>query len=117
MRKTRQKTWHRLRPRTPLALAARRSIVVLLVGGWLVGLATAVHTAPGQPQPTASTSEDTRAVLDRYCVGCHNERLLTDGLALDGLDATTPAANAEVWERVIQQAAHRHDAAGRTAAA
>ena len=84
MRKTRQKTWHRLRPRTPRAV--RRSIVALLVGGWLVGLATAVHTAAGQPQPTASTSEDTRAVLDRYCVGCHNERLLTGGLALDRLD-------------------------------
>jgi hypothetical protein len=42
-------------------------------------------------------------VLDRYCVGCHNKRLLTGGLALDGLDATTPAANAEVWERVIQK--------------
>lgn len=42
-------------------------------------------------------------MLDRYCVGCHNERLLTGGLALDGLDATTPAANAEVWERVIQK--------------
>ena len=42
-------------------------------------------------------------MLDRYCVGCHNERLLTGGLALDTLDAANPAAAAERWERVIQK--------------
>ncbi len=42
-----------------------------------------------------------RAVLDRYCVTCHNQTLRTAGLALDAVDVTHPGANAVVWERVI----------------
>jgi hypothetical protein len=44
-----------------------------------------------------------RAVLDTYCVTCHNQRLRTAGLALDSLDVTAPGANPEVWERVIEK--------------
>ena len=78
----------------------------MLVGGWLTLISAGVQTAPGHPQPTsalASDAAETRALLDRYCVGCHNERLLTAGLALDTLDASTPATDADVWERVIQK--------------
>src|SRR5262249_13036807 len=42
-----------------------------------------------------------RAVLDTYCVTCHNQRLRTAGLALDNLDVARPDASAELWERVI----------------
>ncbi len=42
-----------------------------------------------------------RAVLDKYCVTCHNQKLHTAGLTLDNLDATKPGANPEIWERVI----------------
>ena len=44
-----------------------------------------------------------RAVLDKYCVTCHNEKLKTAGLALDALDVTQPTAHAELWERVIRR--------------
>jgi hypothetical protein len=50
-----------------------------------------------------ASSPSTRAVLDTYCVTCHNQRLRTAGLALDSLDVTTPGANPEVWERVIEK--------------
>ena len=43
----------------------------------------------------------TRAVLDKYCVTCHNQKLRTAGLALDTLDVSKPGANAEIWEKVI----------------
>src|SRR5262245_23386485 len=42
-----------------------------------------------------------RALVDTYCVGCHNQRVRTAGLALDQLDINRPAPDAEVWERVI----------------
>jgi len=42
-----------------------------------------------------------RAFLDTYCVTCHNQKLHTAGLALDAVDLTHPAANAEVLEKVI----------------
>ena len=52
-------------------------------------------------QERSVETSETDAVLKRYCVGCHNERLQTGGLALDILDASNPAEAPEVWERVI----------------
>mgnify|MGYP001300894712 FL=1 len=37
-------------------------------------------------------------LLERYCVGCHNEQLETGGLALDRHDVTQVAAEPAVWE-------------------
>jgi mono/diheme cytochrome c family protein len=47
--------------------------------------------------------EQVREVLDAYCVGCHNERRLAGGLALDILDVTSPSAAADRWESVIRK--------------
>jgi hypothetical protein len=44
-----------------------------------------------------------RALLDRYCIGCHNQKLKTAGLALDKADVTSPRAGAEIWEKVIRK--------------
>src|SRR5437870_186025 len=52
-------------------------------------------------QSSAQQASAPQAVLDTYCITCHNKRLRTGGLALDGLDVTAPGANAETWERVI----------------
>jgi len=46
---------------------------------------------------------DARRLLDRYCVTCHNERLKTAGLRLDQIDVANPAANGEVWEKVVDK--------------
>src|SRR5690349_24206450 len=58
-------------------------------------LALALHGADAPPPVNP------RAVLDKYCVTCHNQKLRTAGLALDTLDPAKPGANAEVWEKVI----------------
>lgn len=44
-----------------------------------------------------------RALLNRYCVTCHNQRLQTGGLALEGTDLKDLGANAEVWEKVVRK--------------
>jgi hypothetical protein len=44
-----------------------------------------------------------RAMLDQYCVTCHNERAKTAGLMLDKMDLDHVAENAETWERVIRK--------------
>src|SRR5437016_1833316 len=49
----------------------------------------------------AATPATPREFLDTHCIACHNQKLHTAGLALDSLDVSKPAANAEVWERVI----------------
>lgn len=58
------------------------------------------------PQATASPSTDPptsphQALLVRYCVTCHNQRLKTAGLALDTLDVTKVGIDAAVWEKVV----------------
>src|SRR5688572_15806639 len=54
--------------------------------------------------PQAARSSDTpRALLDRYCVTCHNDRVKTANLSLQGLDLTKVAADAELWEKVIRK--------------
>ena len=44
-----------------------------------------------------------RALLDRYCVGCHNKGLQTAGLELDSIDIAEVGDNAEVWEKVVEK--------------
>ena len=58
------------------------------------------QTQSSLPTPVAEDAAPHRAVLDRYCVSCHNERLRTAGLALDTANIEQVAASAEVWEKV-----------------
>jgi mono/diheme cytochrome c family protein len=80
-------------------------ILALLVGGWMAVTASAVRTSPRQTpsEPTPAASADPQAVFNQYCVTCHNQRLRTAGLALDSVDVTQPAADPELWERVIEK--------------
>jgi hypothetical protein len=54
----------------------------------------------GAPAPEAGEPE-VRALLNKYCVTCHNQRLKTGGLTLDTVDLTQVPARAELWEKVI----------------
>jgi hypothetical protein len=74
----------------PVALALA---VVVLLGAALVVTALGAQETPSTADP--------RTLLDKYCVTCHNQKLRTAGLAFENLNAAKPAANPEVWERVI----------------
>jgi hypothetical protein len=56
----------------------------------------ATTVSPASPQQQ-------RALLDKYCVTCHSDRLRTANLSLQGLDLTKVADHAEPWERVIRK--------------
>ncbi len=87
---------------------------VLLAGAWCV-LAVDGHVrAAGAPPPPHSSLEQQdsggdspeaayQTVLRRYCVGCHNQRTLTAGLALDTVDLTNVGEHAELWEGVVRK--------------
>jgi len=85
------------------------SVVFALVG--LVplesGASSAAPRAEGEPRQTIgaqSVSPDThQRVLRRFCVGCHNERTLTAGLALDTADVGNVGEHAELWEGVVRK--------------
>jgi mono/diheme cytochrome c family protein len=59
-----------------------------------------------QQRPSAEVAagaSSPRAVLDKYCITCHNQRMKTGGLALDTLDLAQPGDHAEVWEKVVRK--------------
>ena len=58
--------------------------------------------APG-PNAEAEGAATWQAVLNRYCVTCHNERLRTGNLALDTVDPASVGPHADVWEKVLQK--------------
>ena len=51
----------------------------------------------------APVSSPQRALLNRYCVTCHNEKLRTAELTLDKLDVENPASQSAVWEKVVRK--------------
>jgi len=51
----------------------------------------------------ASPAAQERAMLDKYCVTCHNQRLKTGGLTLDNLNLDHVSDNAETWEKVLRK--------------
>src|SRR3954469_10589907 len=68
--------------------------------------ASAPRTVPPPPAPATRTAAAAlavpdRALLDKYCVGCHNERAKIGNFALDGLDLTHADRNAAEWEKVV----------------
>ena len=58
--------------------------------------------APASPRPQGEGGTQ-RALLDTYCVTCHNDRLKTANLSLEGLDLAHVAEDAEIWEKVIRK--------------
>ena len=79
------------------------------IGIWLLvsmgSLSGQSVTAPGAPATATANApvDQQRALLDRYCVTCHNDRLKTANLSLQGIDLTQVADHAELWEKVIRK--------------
>src|SRR5438067_1830657 len=44
-----------------------------------------------------------RAVIDKYCVTCHSERLKRGDLVLEKLDVDHVETNIELWEKVVKK--------------
>jgi len=51
----------------------------------------------------AQSSAPDRAFLDRYCVGCHNEKAKIASLTLDKMDLSHVGDGAETWEKVVRK--------------
>jgi hypothetical protein len=73
-------------------------------------VATSITSLNGQTTPSerrtvavSASSDQPRALLDKYCVTCHNDRLKTANLSLQGLDLTKVADHADLWEKVVRK--------------
>ncbi len=56
-----------------------------------------------QSAPASSQASPQRALLDGYCVTCHNQRLKTAGLTLDQMNVDQVGSAPEVWEKVVRK--------------
>ncbi len=82
----------------------KRLLPVVLVTCAVVAVTSGGLDAGGRAQePAAGSPSEHRALLDRYCVTCHNARMQIGGLALDAIELSRLDAGAEVWEKVIRK--------------
>ncbi len=77
--------------------------VAITVSGSAQGVAPRQQAAPTAPVAGAAQDMPARAVLDKYCVTCHNQKLKTAGLMLDTLDVTKVGEGAATWEKVVRR--------------
>ena len=97
------------------ALTAGMLGVVLLLKGWLayaepapdaegrMGLPLAVVSVGSLAAAEDLAAEDLTAVMQQYCMVCHNDQLLTGNLSLEGFDVENPVPRAETAEKVIKK--------------
>jgi hypothetical protein len=71
---------------------------------WLIRLQAAGPAQTAAQRPAAAIAP--QAVLQRYCLTCHNESMKDRGtvpVAFDRLDLEHPGPDAEVWEKVLRK--------------
>ena len=77
---------------------------VLALSAALVSGQSASAQAARQPAPAPVLDAATeRALINQYCVGCHNARLKTANLLLDELDLAHLGAHADIGEKVVRK--------------
>jgi hypothetical protein len=91
-----------------------KQIVSVVAGLWLCFLVAAPVAGPRSgsqatvrlsqaAQSAVATKSPERALIDRYCVSCHNQRTKTANLTLDLMDVAKVSADAEKWEKVVRK--------------
>src|SRR5215510_13792288 len=70
-------------------------ILLFIAGGQTV---SKPRQAPIRNEPPIDT-----ALLNQYCITCHNQRAKTAGLMLDTLDYAHLEKDAPTWEKVIRK--------------
>ena len=80
----------------------------------LLGSADILSVAPGALHRSAMPSQSpavaapqassaAQAVLNKYCIGCHNDKVKTAEFSLTGADVANVAANTDLWEKVLRK--------------
>jgi hypothetical protein len=76
----------------------RRTVLIAVAVCSFIG---GTHRLRGNPQQDAAAER--RAVLAKYCFGCHNAKLKSGGLALSTLDLANLSKDPNDWEKVIRK--------------
>jgi len=91
--------------KTLAALVAALGVLIAQAGetdrvpaSWALGRQTPV---PEHPALDAGTLLDDNAVLEEYCVRCHNDRRLRGNMSLEEFDAQAPELQGELAEKIV----------------
>ncbi len=75
----------------------------------LMSGALAVGASPQQTTSSSSSAVSAnRALINQYCVACHNEKLKTAGIELVTPNVDNVAEHPEVWEKVLRKTRPRY---------
>jgi len=78
-------------------------VTISRIGIAAIVVAVVTTSAPVRTEGQPSGQSDSRAVVQRYCVTCHNTRTKAGGLLLDQLDAGMPEQHPETFEKVVRK--------------
>jgi hypothetical protein len=84
-------------------MSARTKQTFLLGTVALAGCMAVAAQTPSSVSNAAPSATTERALLDQYCVTCHNDKAKTANLSLQNLDLATAGDHPEVWERVVRK--------------
>jgi uncharacterized membrane protein len=82
----------------------------LMVSAQTTGQRASTPSTASTRAAAAPSFEAPKAVLDEYCVECHNKNAKTAGLAIDALDIAHVQANVPEWEKIVKKLRAGHDA-------
>jgi len=73
--------------------------------GFALGAISCLSAAPqaASSLAPAGANTDREALVNKYCVTCHSDRLKTAGLVLEKLDYSKVPADAHIWEKVVRK--------------
>ena len=91
-------------PRHAMRRGLGAAVAMLAVAGAFTQISATARQSPASAQASSASSQ--RALLDRYCLTCHNERLAaldTVPISFDALNTDDVGAHAQVWEQVVRK--------------
>ncbi len=80
-----------------------KRMILCWIGIALAGTSYVQPASQQESSPATPASSSQRALLNRYCVTCHNEKLKTADLLLDQANIENVGASAAVWEKVVKK--------------
>jgi mono/diheme cytochrome c family protein len=86
--------------RFALMMACGSLTLAAMISATLAADQSSTQTSPARGA-TPAAAQTPRELVTTYCVSCHNQRLKTANLMLDGVDADQVSNSAEEWEKVI----------------
>jgi mono/diheme cytochrome c family protein len=87
--------------RFALMMACGSMTLAATISATLAADQSSTQTSPTRGSTPAAAQTPARELVSTYCVSCHNQRLKTGNLMLDGVDAGQVSNSAEEWEKVV----------------